>query len=93
VTAQIALIIVGCVCSALLTFAVVYMREIKATFKDGQQRQDGRIAQIEDKLNDMPEKYVFREDFIRWTIGIDKKIDDVAKDVKALIKQEGKDEH
>lgn len=92
-TAQIALIIIGCVFSGLLTFAAFYMREIKTAFKDSQIRQDERILKIEEKINEMPEKYVFRDDFIRWTITIDKKIDDVAKDVKALIKNGGKDEY
>jgi len=89
-TIQIALVIVGCVVSALLTFAVLYLREIKKSFQDRQQRQDDRISKTEEKLDETPEKYVFRDDFIRWTITIDRKIDDVAKDVKALIKNGGK---
>jgi hypothetical protein len=86
---QIALILIGCIFSALMTFAIVYLREIKKTFEQSTKRQDERIVKIEDRISAMPEKYVMRDDFVRWSIGIDKKIDDVARDVKALIKGEG----
>jgi len=85
VTTQIALIIVGCVFSALLTTFVFQLRGIRSGFDAGQGAQDRRIDKIEEKLDEMPEKYVFREDFIRWTISIDKKIDDLARDVKRLL--------
>ena len=87
-TTQIALIIVGCVFSALLTFAVFYLRDIKGSFADKMSRQDIKIAKIQEKIEEMPEKYVFRDDFIRWTIAIDKKIDDVAKDIKDILKRD-----
>ena len=87
---KVALIVVGCAMSALLTFAVFYMREIKATYQRVQDDQARKIEKIEGRLDEMPEKYVYRDDFIRWTIGVDKKIDDLAKDVKSLLKREGK---
>lgn len=101
---SIALIIVACVFSALLTFAIFYMRELKSSFDRSQsgqdekiekleEKQDKKIEKIDEKLEKLPEKYVFRDDFIRWTIGVDKRIDDVAKDVKALLKQEGKSDN
>ena len=89
-TAQLALVIVGCIFSALLTFAVFYLREIKSGFEKGQARQDEAIHKLQERLNELPEKYVFRDDFVRWSISIDKKIDDVAKDLKRLIEREGK---
>lgn len=82
---ELALIIVGSVFSSLLTFAIFYLREIKASFTGSQERQDKAIEKLKQKFEDLPEKYVFRDDFIRWTIGIDKKIDNLAKDIKSLM--------
>jgi len=89
-TTQLALVIVGCIFSALLTFAVFYLREIKDGFEKGQARQDEAIQKLQGQLNELPEKYVFRDDFVRWSISIDKKIDEVAKDLKRLVEREGK---
>lgn len=89
-TAQLTLVIVGCVFSALLTFAVFYLREIKTGFEKGQTRQDEAIQKLQGQINELPEKYVFRDDFVRWSISIDKKIDEVAKDLKRLVEREGK---
>ncbi|MBW1666728.1 MAG: hypothetical protein JRJ66_01515 [Deltaproteobacteria bacterium] len=75
---QVALIAVSCLFSALVGFAIFYLREIRSSFR-------ARLEKLEDRFEGLPEKYVFRDDFIRWTIAIDKKIDDVAKDVKKLI--------
>ncbi|HUU39868.1 MAG TPA: hypothetical protein VMW42_02895 [Desulfatiglandales bacterium] len=83
--------VVGCVLTALLTLIIVYLREAKAAFTRDQKRQDERISKVECKLDDLPEKYVLRDDFIRWSISLDKKIDDLKEDMKYLIakKKEG----
>jgi len=85
---QVALIVVGCAFSALLTFIIFYLRDLKVSFQHMQESQDKKIRGVEGRLNEMPEKYVFRDDFVRWTIGIDKKIDDLARDIKSLMKEE-----
>ncbi|MBU1067677.1 hypothetical protein KKE60_07800 [Patescibacteria group bacterium] len=87
-SAQIALIIVGCIVSALLTFTIFYFREIKESFEKSQTRQDEIIDKIRVRLDEMPEKYVLRDDFVRWSICIDKKIDELRQDMKRLIRQE-----
>jgi len=50
----------------------------------------GRIDKVEERFEKLPETYVFRDDFVRWSISIDKKIDDIRDDIKELLKQEGK---
>lgn len=97
-TVQLMITIVGAVISALIVFLIFYVREIKTGFSDSQKSQDRRIEKIEDKLektlDELPERYVYRDDFIRWTIGVDKKIDDLNKmlvdkirDLKAYFKE------
>jgi len=74
-TAQIALIIVGCVFSALLTGAILYLRDIKA----GIVRQGGRHEKLSKELADLkeslPKEYVRREDWIMSFAKTEQKID------------------
>jgi len=83
---QVALIFLGCVVSALLTLGVLYLRDLRAQFRDSQAAQDAAIEKLEDRMNELPEKYLFREDFIRWSISVDKKIDDLADNIQTLLK-------
>jgi len=74
-TAQIALVIVGCVFSALLTLAVIYLRDIKqSVIKQGDRHNELRkeLAALKEKL---PIEYVRREDWIMSFSKIEQKID------------------
>ena len=77
----IALVIIGALFTALLSFAVAYLREIRNTFRSELAEQDRKIENLERRVDDMPQTYVFRDDYIRWTIGIDKKIEALSKKV------------
>jgi len=74
-TTQIALIIVGCVFSAMLTFAVLYLRDIR----DSIQKQVGRHERLRQELSELkeclPRDYVRREDWIMSFCKIEQKID------------------
>ena len=52
-TAQVALIIVGCVFSVLLTFAIFYMKEIRTGLQRYNDIQDRRIERLEQKADAM----------------------------------------
>ena len=62
---------------------------VKASLEKDLARQDREIQRINKTLNEMPQVYVFRDDFVRWSISIDHKIDDLAKDIKSLIEKGG----
>ncbi|MGD8389053.1 MAG: hypothetical protein PVG49_18040 [Desulfobacteraceae bacterium] len=86
-TTQVALVIVGCVFSALLTFAVIYLREIK----DGLKEQMGHHNELRQELSDLketlPKDYVRREDWIMSFGKIEQKIDAIWAFVHEHVKE------
>jgi len=74
-TAQIALVIVGCVFSALLTFAVIYLRDIKHSIIRQGNRHDELRQELADLKEALPKEYVRREDWIMSFGKIEQKID------------------
>jgi len=74
-TAQIALVIVGCVFSALLTFAVIYLRDIKNSIVRQGNRHDKLRQELSELKEALPKEYVRREDWIMSFGKIEQKID------------------
>jgi hypothetical protein len=74
-TAQIALVIVGCVFSALLTFAVIYLRDIRRSVIRQGDRHDELRQELADLKEALPKEYVRREDWIMSFGKIEQKID------------------
>jgi len=74
-TAQIALVIVGCVFSALLTFAVIYLRDIKHSIIRQGDRHEKLRQELADLKEALPKEYVRREDWIMSFGKIEQKID------------------
>jgi len=72
---QIALIIVGCVFSALLTFAIIYLRDIKANVVRQGNRHDKLRQELAELKEALPKEYVRREDWIMSFGKIEQKID------------------
>jgi len=58
--------VIGVVLGALLSAFIMYLVQVS-------RRQD----QVDKCLREMPEKYTLREDFVRWTTKIDKKLHDM----------------
>jgi len=82
---QVLVSVFAIVTTALLTFTIFYLREIRQSFRIDQKKQDCAIEKLEMRMNDLPEKYLFREDFIRWSISVDKKMDDLGKNIQKLV--------
>jgi len=74
-TAQIALVIVGCVFSALLTLAVIYLKDIKSSILRQGNRHDKLRQELADLKEALPKDYVRREDWIMSFGKIEQKID------------------
>ena len=74
-TAQIALVIVGCVFSALLTLAVIYLKDIKNSILRQGDRHDKLRKELADLKEALPKEYVRREDWIMSFGKIEQKID------------------
>jgi hypothetical protein len=85
-TAQIALVIVGCVFSALLTFAVLYLRDIKASIIRQGNRHDKLRQELAELKEALPKEYVRREDWIMSFGKIEQKIDAIWEFVHGHIK-------
>jgi hypothetical protein len=74
-TAQIALLIVGCVFSALLTGAIVYLRDIKTSVLKQGSRHEKLRQELSELKETLPKEYVRREDWIMSFSKIEQKID------------------
>jgi len=85
-TAQIALIIVGCVFSALLTFAVLYLRDILQSIIRQGNRHEKLRQELADLKEALPKEYVRREDWIMSFGKIEQKIDAIWEFVHEHIK-------
>jgi len=85
-TAQIALVIVGCVFSALLTFAVIYLRDIKNSIIRQGDRHEKLRKELADLKEALPKEYVRREDWIMSFGKIEQKIDAIWEFVHQPIK-------
>jgi len=77
--AQIALLIVGSVFSTLLTFAVVYLREIKKSVSNQNEKHDELQKELSNLKEALPKEYVRREDWIISFGKIEQKIDAIWK--------------
>lgn len=62
--------------SALLTMIFMYVRGTRS-------RIDEQSRDLCDLQKNLPLDYVLRDDFIRWTIKIDKKLDDLGRHLEA----------
>lgn len=60
--------------SALLTMIFMYLRGTRAKLEE-------QCAALSDLEKTLPLDYVRREDFVRWTIKVDKKLDDLNKTI------------
>lgn len=88
-TAQIALLIVGCVFSALLTGAIIYLRDIKAgIIRQGDEHEKLRqeVAALKETL---PKEYVRREDWIMSFSKIEQRIDAIWEYIRGISKRKG----
>jgi hypothetical protein len=74
-TAQIALVIVGCVFSALLTGAIIYLRDIKAAILMQVAEHNKLKQELAELKEALPKEYVRREDWIMSFSKIEQKID------------------
>jgi hypothetical protein len=88
-TIQIALIIVGCAVTALLTGAIFYLRDIKAGIAAQNDRHDKLQTQISDLKEALPKEYVRREDWIRSFSQIEQKIDAIWQFVHKIVGDKG----
>ena len=88
-TAQIALVIVGCVFSALLTLAVIYLKDIKSSILRQGNRHDKLRQELADLKEALPKDYVRREDWIMSFGKIEQKIDAIWEFVHKHIGQGG----
>ena len=65
-----------------------FIRDLKRSLAEKDREQDSAIESIRRDFQDfrakMPETYVLREDWIRTTTGFDKKLDDVAKQIRCI---------
>jgi len=82
--AQIALLIVGSVFSTLLTFAVVYLREIKKSVSNQNAKHDELQKELSNLKETLPKEYVRREDWIVSFGKIEQKIDAIWKYVHQI---------
>lgn len=82
--AQIALVIVGSVFSTLLTFAVVYLREIKKSVSNQNAKHDELQKELSNLKETLPKEYVRREDWIVSFGKIEQKIDAIWKCVHQI---------
>lgn len=85
-TAQIAVIIVGCVFSALLTGAVFYLRDIRASIRSQGDRHNELRKELADLREALPKEYVRREDWIMSFGKIEQKIDAIWQYIHEHIK-------
>lgn len=78
---NVAIVVIACILSsilsALLTMIFIY---IKGTRRD----VDTQRKKLSDLKETLPLDYVRREDFVRWSISIDKKIDDLFNLIRGL---------
>jgi hypothetical protein len=88
-TTQIALVIVGCVFSALLTFAVIYLRDIKNSIIRQGDRHEKLRKELAELKEALPKEYVRREDWIMSFSKIEQKIDAIWEFVHEHIKSGG----
>jgi predicted Holliday junction resolvase-like endonuclease len=86
---DVALTIVGCVVSALLTLVIFYLRDIKETIN----KQNGRHTELQKEISELkatlPREYVRREDWIMSFGKIEQKIDAIWEFVHKFIEREG----
>jgi hypothetical protein len=86
---QIAVVVVGCVVSALLTLSIFYLREIRAGMNDQTSRHDELRKELSELKASLPREYVRREDWIMSFGKIEQKIDAIWEFVHKYIEREG----
>lgn len=67
--------VVSALISALLTMILMHL-------KGTRQKIDEQQAALSDLEKTLPLDYVLRDDFIRWTIRLDKKFDDLSQRIE-----------
>ncbi len=84
----IGVMIMMAVLAAVLSILGYFIRDLKRSLAEKDREQDSAIESIRKDFQDfrvkMPETYVLREDWIRTTTGFDKKLDDVAKQIRCI---------
>jgi len=84
---DLALVIVGCTLSALLTAAVFYLRDIKITKSEQSAKHDKLQKELSELKESLPKEYVRREDWIMSFGKIEQKIDAIWEFVHGFIKK------
>lgn len=82
---RILLIVISALLSALLTLVISWLISLHRR----QEKQEDNLSTLQQNL---PIEYVRREDFVRWSVKIDKKLDDVFKLLRDRVRKGISDE-
>jgi Tfp pilus assembly protein PilN len=86
---QVALVLVGCLASALLTLAIFYLREIRSSINTQNDKNNQLQSELSELKASLPREYVRREDWIMSFGKIEQKIDAIWEFVHKKNEREG----
>lgn len=74
--------------SAAIGIIAFFIKDIRATLKEDQKRQDEEIGEVREEMSrlkaSLPMHYVLRDDFLRAVAALDGKIDAISQDIREI---------